>query len=248
MGRACMVNARHYERPPIVEAVIDLKFDAPLSEKLLGRLRDRFKRDFPTVEEKRNIHVAVHPNKATTSSTLAGFKMTAQNAADLVLINVDSFGSERLAPYERWEALRAAAERNFEMFTKVAGRQSIVRIGVRYINRIDIPSADIQGRPLVEFVKVGVSVPEAVTEVITDYSIFVAGNEPTTGAKMSIRCGFVPSPLIERVSVALDIDVYWDYDIPGRIEEVWNKTEILRNAKNIVFENCITDQTRALFQ
>ena len=70
--------------------------------------------------------------------------MTAQNAMDLVLINEDSFGTVRLA--ERWEVLIADARRNFDGFTKVVGRKKIVRMGVRFINRIDIPTASFSGR------------------------------------------------------------------------------------------------------
>ncbi len=243
-----MTIAQHYDRPPIVEAVIDFKFDETLSDRELERLRDRFKGDFPTVEEKRNITVHVQPGRVDTNSALAGYKMTAQNAADLVLVNSDSFGSVRLAPYERWENLRANAERNFEIFTKVVGRKKIVRIGVRFINRIDIPHAQMQGRPLLNFIKVGVSLPLEVTEIITDSSVAVSGIEVLTGAKVTIRSGLVPSPLIDYMSISLDIDVFWDSNIPGRIDEIWNKTESLRNAKNAVFENCVTDEIRGLFR
>jgi hypothetical protein len=33
-----------------------------------------------------------------------------------------------------------------------------------------------------------------------------------------------------------------------RIDEIWEKTEVLRHAKNAVFEYCITDDLRVLFQ
>jgi len=244
-----MTTAQRYNRPPIVEAVIDLKFEGNLSDRELERLRDRFKARFPSIEEKKNIQIEVRTDQIITNSFSAGFKMTAENAIDLILTNPDSFGSVRLAPYNKWESLLAAAKDNFDLFTKVVGRKKIVRIGVRYINRFDIPNAKIEGRPLSEFIRVGISLPMEVSTVTGGFSFSVSGVEVSTGAKLIINGGvIIPPALLEHTSISLDIDVYWDADIPMRLEDMWVKTDVLRHAKNAVFEHCITDELRALFQ
>jgi uncharacterized protein (TIGR04255 family) len=70
-----------------------------------------------------------------------------------------------------------------------------------------------------------------------------------TGAKLTIQSGVLQTPaLIDHTSFTLDTDAYWDADIPQRIEDMWSKADILRDAKNSVFENSITDKVRALFQ
>jgi uncharacterized protein (TIGR04255 family) len=245
---ARMVAARHYNRPPIVEAVIDLKFEGALSEREFERLRDQFKREYLTVEERKNISVQIHADKVASVVSPAGFKMTAQNAVDVVLINLDSIGSVRLAPYERWENLATKAKENFQTFTKVVGRKTIVRIGVRFINRIDIPNSEIEGRPFSDFIKVGVSIPMDVSNVLGSYSLAANGIEVSTGAKIVVQSATVPPALISHTSILLDIDAYWDHDISGRLDEMWASTDVLRNAKNAVFEQCITDEVRELFQ
>jgi uncharacterized protein (TIGR04255 family) len=243
-----MAVAQFYNRPPIIEAVIDLKFEGDLSERDLERLHDRFKSGYPSIEEKKTIQVDLSAGGVVTRSSPAGFKMTAKNGVDLVLVNSDSIGSVRFAPYETWDNLIAVAKDNFDTFTKVVGRKIIVRIGARFINRIDIPVGQIEGKPLREFFRIGVALPTEISSEFGDYSLAVTGVELTTGSGFSIRTGIGPPVLLDHVSISLDIDVFWDKNIPSRLDELWKKTDVLRSAKNSVFENCITDHVRELFQ
>lgn len=241
--------AQRYNRPPIVEAVIDLKIGDVLSERDMERLRDRFKRAFPAVEDRKTIQVQAQLGQFTTNVFPAGFKLSAQNGIDVVLINPDSFGSVRLAPYESWEDFAGFAKDNFEAFLKVVGRKRIIRVGVRFINRLDIPNSDFQGgKAISEFVCIGVSLPNIASETGT-YSIAINGVEASTGAKFILQSSTIDPPaLLDHTSIALDIDAYWDNDIPMRIEDMWSRTEVLRQAKNAIFEACITDKSRARFQ
>jgi hypothetical protein len=90
---------QRYAKPPIVEAVFETQFADHLSERELERLRERFKTEFPTIEEQQRVEIQVKPGAVETHSTQVGFKMTAANAVDLVMLQVDRFGSSRLAPY-----------------------------------------------------------------------------------------------------------------------------------------------------
>ncbi|PWB58155.1 MAG: hypothetical protein C3F17_19240 [Bradyrhizobiaceae bacterium] len=244
-----MATSRRYPKAPIVQAVIDLKVNEAFSERELERLRDRFKRQFPSVEEKRNFKVELRTGTAVQQkSELAGFKMTAPNGADVVLINEASFGTVRLAPYDRWESFVEQAKENFNVFTGIVGRRSIVRIGVRFINRLDIPDRLISGEPLSKFLRVGISMPDDMTSVIGNFSFVAQGTEEQTGTPFVLRCGIMSPVLIEHVSVQLDVDAYWNTDIPTRIDEMWAGTERLRHAKNAVFEQSITDELRRLFE
>jgi uncharacterized protein (TIGR04255 family) len=239
---------RHYPRPPIVESVIDLKFDGILPDKERERLRDRFKSDFPSIEERTNVTLAVGPQGISTTTVPAGFKLTAKNAVDVVLINQDSFGTVRLGPYDRWESLLASAKANFETFTKVLGRKRVVRLGVRFINRVDIPKARMTGRSLDHFFKFGVALPAELARERGSFTIVSNFVEASTGAKIILNSGEILPALLDHVSFNLDIDAYWDDEISLRIEEMWERAELLRDAKNACFESCITDALRALFQ
>jgi hypothetical protein len=54
--------------------------------------------------------------------------------------------------------------------------------------------------------------------------------------------------LIDHFSLMLDLDLILDRDIPGRPEGWWERLDLVRKAKNRVFEASITDKVRELFQ
>ena len=46
----------------------------------------------------------------------------------------------------------------------------------------------------------------------------------------------------------LDIDIFSDQDVPDDEDAIWEFFERLHVRKNEVFESCITDTSRKLFQ
>jgi len=208
-------------------------------------LMDRFKRAYPSVEPQQQIQVKFADGTASTDTALVGYKMTAKNALDVLLVQRGSLGTIRLAPYETWEALRSTAEENYTSSTRVVGRRKIKRIGARYVNRLDLPSPDIEGKPLSNFLKVLIAIPEDLSASIGPYQLVVDCIERSTGSKVHLVSGIVtPPPLLDHVSITLDIDASLDENIPTRMEEVWKCADVLRKAANAVFENAITDALR----
>jgi uncharacterized protein (TIGR04255 family) len=238
-----------YARPPITESALEVRFRAPSSAREMERLRDRFKRRYPAVDEQKQVEVRVDTTGVATSSKLAGYKMTAGNGCDIILVHLAALGTIRLAPYEGWEGLLRTAQENVETMTKIANRQDITRLGARYINRIDLPEAVFSGRSTASFLRVGVAIPRELSTVVGPYSLSASFKESSTGVNILVQSAIVqPPPLIDHVSLLLDIDASVEADLPTRIDGVWAVADKLRQAKNAVFEACITDDARRLFQ
>ena len=127
----------------------------------------------------------------------------------------------------------------------VASPQRIVRVAVRYVNRIDIPL------PLGDFNEYLRTVPEVSPDLPQGLAgYFMRLEIPMDDIKS--RC-LVNEAIIEPsvpnvVSVVLDIDVFRTEDLPTEEDEIWSFIEDLRARKNSVFEACITDKARELFQ
>jgi uncharacterized protein (TIGR04255 family) len=122
------VEQMHYPRPPITEAVIELRSDRALTARDLERCRDKFKRQYEKVEDIKEVEVLFQDKEISHRAVSSGYKMTAGNAVDLVMLNPVSLATIRLAPYQRWEDLLRSAKENLETVTKVVGRQNFVRI------------------------------------------------------------------------------------------------------------------------
>jgi hypothetical protein len=120
------------------------------------------------------------------------------------------------------------------------GRQPIVRVATRFINRIDIPNNQYNAARTKDFVTFGASVPAQIAESVTAH--FATANFTIeNGIKLVVQSGPINPVLLDHSSILLDIDAAIDADIPTRIDDMWEKTEILRTAKNRVFESSITD-------
>jgi uncharacterized protein (TIGR04255 family) len=57
----------------------------------------------------------------------------------------------------------------------------------------------------------------------------------------------VRSPLERHFSVLLDIDVVREVDVPQKDNEIWKELDLMRTHKNRIFEECVTDSARKLF-
>ena len=244
-----MANGESYPRAPIIEAVIELQFaEEPLSARDLDRVKDKLEKQYPTVEITQQIQVQVAPDaRVTTKAELDGYKMTAKSATDVVLLKRTAFGSVRLAPYEGWDAFLETAKSNFGIFTNVIGRRKITRLGARYINRIDVPIEQVEGKELTDWVKVGIAIPETISERSGNYSFSIACTEITTGVNVILQSSTGTQFLLDHVSIILDIDAAIE-QVPTRLDELWEAAGKLRAAKNSVFENSITNKTRELLQ
>jgi uncharacterized protein (TIGR04255 family) len=235
-----------YSKPPIVEAVFEIRFAELLSPRELERLRDRFSSNFPKIELQQKIDIEVTDAGANAKATPVGFKMTSSNALDIVLMQVNQFGSSRMAPYEGWEKFIRTAKANYDDFTKIVGRKTITRIACRFINRLDIPVAEMEGVDILEFVRFGVSMPEELSKIIGPFS--VAANFIVDDVKILAQCGVSPPALLDHLSLMLDIDSFVDSNIKPHKDIIWEVAIALRAAKNRVFETSITDRVRAHFQ
>ena len=194
------------------------------------------------------VEVRFEAGNLQQTATPSGYKMTAKSAVDVVLVSPSTLLTSRLAPYESWEVLLDSAKENFEKLTKLLGRQKVIRIGARFINRIDIPNNMLKQYQLHDFLRLRVPLDTDLTEDTGSYSIAVNAVHRETGVKLLVQTATVNPVLLDCTSVMLDIDAFLDSQIPQRFEDMWAKTELLRVAKNSIFEASITDKARELFQ
>jgi uncharacterized protein (TIGR04255 family) len=237
-----------YKRPPILEAIFELRISSALSERTLIRLRDRFQANYPAIEAVNNIEARFDGAKVDAAATLVGFRLTAKNAQDVLVLQQSSLTVARLAPYLGWDHLLQKTHENFAILQKTADRPVFSRIGVRYINRIDVPSQMIQDHNFEDFLLFGVSMPMSLVKTRGSHLVVVEFEETSVGAHVKVQTGQTPPALLDHESVLLDIEVSIERDIPLRTTDLWERVNMLRAAKNQVFENAITDRARQLFE
>jgi uncharacterized protein (TIGR04255 family) len=240
---------KEYIRPPIIEVVLELTYGTPLDRQGIERLAGVFDSSFARQDEA-DISVKIEGGQVTpTISTPAGIQLIHPFPHRTILLRQRTITYSRTAPYPGWEAFFLEAVDAFRKSRKRVGYRPVTRVGLRYVNRIDIPyGAENQPPDVRDYLNFGPATITILgmatpTNYLTQCEFF-----PSDGwAKVIVRSGTTPPALIRHTSMLLDIDVFVDKDLPQQEEELEALMHRLRDLKNRVFADCITAQAEALF-
>lgn len=240
-----------YKRPPITEAVIEIRFEQPLPKRSINAVHTKLKKnyEFSKPVSKVEVRYDVPQRQAKFDSEEKGYQLSSGDQTDVLQINPTSIAFSRLAPYDGWELFRNRAESNWKILKRVTGHQKISRLGVRYINRIDIPATGKEKIRIEDYLTIYPEYAEpGLMVAMTDYTMQIVGPLKEGNVKLIINSRAVRSPLEEHVSVLLDIDVVREVDVPQKDAEIWKEFDLMRIHKNRIFEECVTDSARKLFE
>ena len=163
-----------------------------------------------------------------------------------MLFQPNSVAVAQLAPYPGWEVFFPRFVRDWEAWKREAGYRQIIRVGVRFINRIDIPivSGLIEEA---EYLSVYPKLPDSLGPV-TGYGVQAQLPMQDIGCNLTINSAAVPSPMLEHGSILLDLDIAKEVNPPQKDEEIFELLGRIRIKKNEIFEACITRKAKELFQ
>ena len=232
-----------YPRPPITEAVIEFRFREQMPADAIKRIGDRCKKRF-FYDETESGQVIQLNNQGipNVGQSWRGRRLSSLDRADIVLVRPATLTISRLAPYMGWnylEEIVADSWNNLRHFVKPA----IVRIGTRFINRIDSPY--LQPLPPA-LVNIYPQLPSLSVEP-PRHSLVQITLRLDRDLQVTINSMPIESPVPSRFGWLLDIDVFQEVNLPQRDDEIWPIIGLMRSEKNRVFETLITDEARELF-
>lgn len=234
-----------YKRAPITEAVIEIRTKTLLQGSELERLVARFVKKYPATAQKVfDIAVEVGEAASKVNQKLNSYRLSSLDGTRVLNLGLQAIGTARLAPYEGWERFVEEARGNWDIWLKVVDWQPIARIGVRYINRIDIPT--VAKIDLNDYFTFQPQMPKSLDNGIEHFAMNVLVPLGKDDLKLVLNAGSTQSPLIGHQSLILDLDVALDTNLPKEDAGLWAFIDRMRDRKNEVFETCITDKTRAL--
>ncbi len=244
------MSSSPYRRPPITEAVVELRFAAPIEAEQVEKIKDRLTDDYPvTPQMMQNISFIAAPgNQSSTQVEFVGYRMTSADATNIAVVGRQNISASRLAPYTDWEEFTGCAERNWAIWRKVVGWREVTRVGVRYINRIDVPNPTDSAVMIDKYLALQPVFPEfAGSQGVDTFFINGAMGIANSPFKLILHAGSTPSPMVRTTSFLLDIDISQEGNLPHSDDALWALIDEVRSLKNRVFEACITDSSRELF-
>lgn len=247
-----MSSERHYRNAPITEAIIAFKVLPSIEEKL-SLLKDLHIVEKGTYPRQDLIFEALgvmqfQPGGTTSASAQhkqTGFKYTSEDGRLIWQAQLNGFSFHHLAPYDSWVPFRDEARRLWGAFRNAMKPEQVSRVAVRYINRIDIPETPID---LKDFFRTSPEIAPELPQTMNGFFMQLRLPQSEIGGELLLSQTIIPPPREGLVSVVLDIDLFRESDIPQNEAQLWEFFETMHERKNDVFEACITNRTRELFE
>jgi uncharacterized protein (TIGR04255 family) len=175
-----------------------------------------------------------------------GYIFASGDGKQLFQARLDGFTFNKLKPYDKWESFRDEAFRLWRLYRSVNSSE-IVRIALRFINKIDIPLSPQAVIDFDDYLTAGPLVPKELPQGISSFLTRVVVREPDIDASAIITQAFEQIVDPRFVPILLDIDVFTQKEVISE-EDVWPAFEKLRHFKNRIFFASITDKTKELFR
>lgn len=157
-------------RAPIVEAVIDIQArsavmleEATLKPQLESKLSGyQFLDSMKKLQHEVNLQDGASVSPIIRELAWKGLRFQSGDKKHIVQFNQDGFIFSRLEPYESWEQLYEESMRLWSVYVELAQPVEVHRVGLRYINRIQLPPDELRFEDYLESAPVppkGLDVP-----------------------------------------------------------------------------------------
>ena len=243
---------KKYKNSPIVEALCEFQFipSHPWDMTIPGLFYEKIRNDFPEKKQQMGFGVGFQPKEKSVEQKIEmnqriQFLRTdktalVQVAADLLVIN-------HLKPYPTWDIFKPILFKNLDLYKEIANPKGFKRIGLRYINKIDIPSESIE---MSEYFNFYPPIPKDLPQIHSDFNMQV--EIPYENERDRLLLTLTKGKAIPEKSdiISIILGLYHVMVIPEKVsfDEVEEWTEKAHTIIEKAFESCITDKCRTLFE
>ena len=254
-GVPAVAVRRRYRHPPIEEATCEIRFvpsdawDPTMPGLVYGELRSEYPAK-PVTQGLIEAGIKVTPDGPDGPSVLVRqdlhrVQFRSEDGRRIAAVGPDVLSVHLLRPYTSWEAFREQIRAAIGVYVKVAAPIGISRIGVRYINRIEVQASTVD-LPIyfTSPPDPPSTMPQRIRSFITRVEAIYDDSEDTR-----VITTFASSDTTEdRADFILDIDVVTERSFKTTdLREVMAAVEDLRDRERTAFEALITDEARGLF-
>jgi uncharacterized protein (TIGR04255 family) len=238
-----------YPKSPIIEAVIDISLSSEsegFSDKM-DSLKLKLKNEYPTQTDIDMIsaqidHQIEEGTKFSATNEKLGVKFSSIDGRYILQAKKNGFTFSVINFYNGWESFHLEAEKLWKIYYDKIHPQKIIRVATRFINRIDIPSTNFK---LEEYFNTYPTVLKDKEGIVSGFFLQVQIPQEEGGFAVITQTITTPSkPGI--TSILFDIDIFEAKQFES-LEMAWKKLEILREQKNKLFEDSLTQKTKELF-
>ena len=210
------MSAKKYKNPPIEEALCEFTFahsaqGQQIDLTLPGRfqMHPSIKGEYSGPARTQNVQtIANAPNNPAFAihDVIFRIQLPTVDGTRLISIGANTLAVTVLRPYEGWEAFKPRIRCALKAFSEVTGLSPVMRIGVRYINRIVVPTANAKPTSFLLFI------PEEHKIFGAPVNSFMQRTEyiRPDGIKVIVTQATLQPDAPNTTEYLLDIDTIWE--------------------------------------
>lgn len=242
---------RAYKNAPITEAVCEFRFQPGNQWDLAlpGLMYEQLRKRFPGREHGRRFEGRVVANGEVLQQRIVQtdtIRFLSKDKKRSIQLTPHQMAVSRFRPYSQWEDFLPLIRDGLRIYRKIVKPKGLQRIGLRYVNEIDIKCNDdkIQMEDYFNFYPfLGENLPQLHTSFMTGVEIpFDEGRDI-----LRIQMSNAPGAQERIMRIVLDLDYFCGQS--GAIE-FKNASRWLKKAHDRIenaFEGCIRDSLRKQF-
>jgi uncharacterized protein (TIGR04255 family) len=241
---------RKYQKPPIIEAVCEFRFEpsSPWDLTVPGLVYEKLRNNgFPKRIPVTDVEVDNTQSEGRIRQefkTVDRVRFSREDAKAFIQVGPNRLSIHHLKPYPSWEKFEPLIGKGFDAYFGAASPKSIQRIGLRYINRIEIEGTEVELENYFGFYPfVGDKLPQK-------FGPFIVGIEiPHENSRDMLRLLLtnVVTSSPNTSGAVLDLDYFLAKPNEVALEKVFEWIDFAHNKVEEVFEACIRDPLRVIF-
>ena len=231
-----MTTTSHSGRPPLQEAIVEFEFvrdDRP-DLTVFGRLYDKISARFPDKERE------VIPPFGDPSELPDTMRFYNEDRTALVRVGDAAFSVHHVNVHPGWNALRAFALDQLNIYREVVGENEIQRASVRYVNLVRLPAPQ---STFSTYFRLKLPWPDGIADSDEPFrSLYIQAILPYTDDSLDLHLylAHVPTEDEGTFSYVLDLIAV----SAGALDDVEAWLERAHNRIRLLFERAFTNEAR----
>ncbi len=238
---------------PITEALFDIrvKANSKFEPSEFSILKTKLKDQYPEVQEtfSKSFQFKIEPRDDVKTEVkhhgIHGYLFKSEEEKQIVQYRIDGFTLNKLKPYTNWKSLLPQVIEYWNLYNEIAKPEAITRIAVRYINHIPIHLDHVNFDDYLSFAP---KVPDNLPQSISNFFYRVTILDENHRIAAHVIQTYKRLPNSQGIQIILDIDAHKNIQEEYNNEQIISTFDQLREFKNMIFFNYITDKTKDLFK
>ena len=247
-----MAQPRSLKKPPIVEALVDLRASVPGDFNMFKALADELKGEFPSMEQRRNFEAKIEikdgklVEPSVDSDAFGGVRIANEDRTALVQFRPDGFTLNNLKGYMGGDRLIDKALTLWELLVKRATPEIVSRVSLRYINRLQLPLR--HGDEFIRYLTSPPSLPTGAPQHVSEFLSRIMGHDTQREATAVVVQQLKHHEGAPPVEISIDVDVFRTGNFPVNSADLREILRALRILKNETFFALLTEETVSFYE